>query len=84
MSINRVANALLSEKNPIERHYVDNDPSRQVGAQGLDMARSGCETLDRAPQSEYSANRRYGLTPPAPRGDTSEPGDSSGYETILY
>ncbi len=76
MAINRVDNRVLTPLRPEDRHFVRDDPARGPGATGLEIAEQGCETLDRASQSEYSANRRYPLTPPAPRVDDTEPGDA--------
>lgn len=85
MAIDRVGNKKLTPLNPRSpHHYVDEDPSRAVGASGLDVARQGCQTLDRGHPSEYGSGRRYGLSPRAPAVDSTESGDACFNEPILY
>lgn len=83
MAIDRVANTLLTPLNPEQRHHVNDDPARSPGASGLDVAREGCATIDRADPRGYSG-QRYGLTPPVRNRPASEYGDEIYNDILLY
>jgi hypothetical protein len=83
MPIDRVANTLLTELNPNQRRYVNDEPERAIGASGLDVARMGSKTIDRADPRGWNS-KRPGLTPPVRGEDASEYGDEAYRGFILY
>ncbi len=83
MPFDRVGNNLLTPVREDRRTYVQEDPARSIGASGLDIAREGSQTLDRADPMGWNPNRQ-GLTPPVRNRPNNEYGDVLYAPTTIY
>ena len=83
MPFDRVGITRLSPIREDRRPYVQEDPKRAIGASGIDIAREGSQTFDRADPMGWNPNRQ-GLTPPVRNHPNNDYGDVLYAPTTIY